>query len=316
MDSLFAVGPVYDKHLVSIIKLMLTKLKNNHPKPDSKVYVRNANYLLELYNGIFNKHNFNLTRKDYNYDKCFEEIKKCKGDWGYLRNLILQSISNIELAKSRDYMPFNKAYIDGITFATFFEHFDINSYQSGMDSNFVNFINPPKKCYEYTSSLTIEKLKAECLPSICECAKKIAQEHFNSSKANELSFWYDIEDLCRWIKNMKKTFPKEYSEFTLNCKNGNVLEDFNCYLMNCLNMKQGDKSIVMPNYYRLAFQGESVLGYYFLGWLRNGIEQGKFAAFKNLPESINHYYTDESFKTIKKTVKKKKEVIDEEDIIF
>ena len=315
LQPLFEVENEYDTHVTFIIGVMLKRLKNNHPKPTSKVYIRNVSYINELYNGTFLHHVYNHNRKDYNYANTTDRIKECKGDWNKINNIITTALDNIELAKSKDYLPFNKRFVDSITFATFFEYFDINSNCTGISSNFLNFINPPKKCYEYTSNITIEKLKKSCLTNIREYGEKIVRKYFD--KSQELSFWYNMEDLSRWLRCFKKTFSYEYNEFVIMCKNKNPLQDLEEYIINILNYKQGNNLIVQPIFFQLSKLGSDRLEGYFLHWLRSGIESNKFSSLKNLPKSINNYYKDESFETVnvkEKTVEK--EIIDFDNIIF
>ena len=314
MNALFEIQEnTYNKCVVSIINIMLSRLKNNKPKQDSKVYAKNAGYILELYDGTFLSHKFNCDRKDYNYSECFSKIKLCKGSWQAIRNLIVLVLDNIDLAKDKSYMPFNKNFVNSITFGTFFEYFNPSSLNPGINSNFINFINPPKKCYEYTSNITIEKLKSSCISLIRDYAKKLSTLYFANNKSQELSFWYNMEDFSRWLKLFENTFPTVYSEFIINCKNGNPLEDFNNYLQTTLSFKQGEKVIVQAFCFQLSKIGSKNLEGNFLGWLRKGIESNKFSSLKNLPNSIQNYYTDDSFRK-KEFVRKDKEVIDLDSI--
>ena len=311
---LFEEETPFDSHVHSIINIMLKNLKNNHPKQDSKVYIRNARYIEELYNGTFLHRVFNKSRKDYNYNDCFEKIKAVKGSWQAVRNLVVEVLNNIELAKNKDYLPFNKNFVNSITFATFFEYFDINANNSGMSSNFLNFVNPPNRCYDYTSNITIDKLKKNCMSNILEYGEKIVKKYFKVT-SQELSFWYNMEDFSRWLRKFNEVFPNEYSEFILNCKNGNPLKDLEEYLMTVLNYRQGNNLIMQPIYFQLSKIGSDKLEGNFLSWLRNGIEKNKFVSLRKLPKSINNYYNDESF--VKQIVQKKeKEVIDFDELIF
>lgn len=302
MEALFSTGPVYDPHVIGIIKYMLSRLKNNHPRPDSKVYIKNANYIKELYEGRFHTHVFNTSRKDYNYTDVFLKIRNCSGNWQNVRNLIVSVLDNIELSKDKQYLPFNKKFIETITFSTFFEYFDINAKESGMNSNFLNYINPPLKSRIYASAFTISKLKENVLKSILPFAEKISNSYFKDSN---LSFWYNMEDLSRWLKKMKEAFPSEYGEFIISCKNGNPLEDFMNYLT-----KGGN--IIQPFFFQLSLKGSDRIEGRFSGWLNDGIRSGKFSSLKNLPKSIECYYTDENFEKRKKEPKKK-EVVDLDD---
>lgn len=312
--ELFFTGPKYDPHLTSIMKLLLSRLKNKNPKPDSKVYMKNAAFVQEIYDGKFLHRQFDMTRKDFFYEGTFEYIKLCKGNWTMVRNLIVQSLDNLELAKKKEYLPFNKKFIESITFSTFFDCFDVKV--QGTSSMFLNLVNPPNKTVAYTSKLTVEKLKKECLSSLVPVAEKISRRHFKDS--DELSFWYNILDMSVWLRNFKNTFPDVYGEFIMNCEQGNPLEDYYKYLFNYLKSRQGDNVIIQPIYFKKNQIGYHKLSFQFLNWLKNGIERNKFSMLKNLPRSIDNYCDEDSFviEKIKKQKKaeKVKEVIDFEDL--
>ena len=313
--QLFNTAPVYDKHIVSIINMMLKRLKNNNPKPDSKVYVRNANFIKDIYDGNFLKNKFNTERKDYDYSGTFEKISLCKNNWQNVRNCVNDCLNNVELAKDKSRLPFNKKFIDSISFATFFQFYDITNSNNGINSHFVNLLNPPLMSYEYTSSLTIEKLKKECLGSLVKEGDIICNKYFSDIK-QRLSFWYNILDFSRWLKNMKSAFHSEYDEFIMLCEDGNPLTDFLKYLKTSLSYKQGQNIIMLPVYFQLSRVGSNKLEYQFLGWLKNGIEKNRFSVLKNLPKSIEHYYSDESFEKRKQEIvtPKKKEIVDADDL--
>lgn len=310
--ELFFTGPSYEPHLKSIMNLLLSKLKNKNPKPDSNVYKKNAAFVQELYDGKFLHRQFDMTRKDFWYEGTFEYIRLCKGNWTMVRNLIVQSLNNLELAKKKEYLPFNKKFIESITFSTFFDCFDVKS--QGMSSMFLNLVNPPNKTYEYTSKLTIEKLKTECNKSLVPVAEKICMKHFNGN--DELSFWYNILEISQWLSNFKKAFPDVYNEFILNCEEGNPLKDFYKYMLKYLAYKQGNNVMLQAIYFKTHGIGYHKLGFQFLGWLKNGIETNRFSALKRLPKSVDNYCDECDFVTViqKKEKKVEKEVVDFEDL--
>lgn len=314
--ELFDLGPVYDPHLKSIMKLLLSRLKNKNPSTDSKVYMKNAAFVQEIYDGKFLHRQFDMTRKDFDYKDSFEKIRNCKGNWTEVRNVILTSLNNLDLSKKKEYLPFNKDYVNSISFSTFFECFNIKNHSQGMESHFLNYINPPIMLHTYAEKSTIVKLKKECLPSLVPVAEKISSRHFKDS--DELSFWYNILDMSVWLRNFKNTFPDVYNEFIMNCEKGNPLEDFYKYLVSYLKSKHGDGIIVQSIYFKKNQIGYHRLGFQFLGWLRNGIERNKFSMLKNLPKSIDNYCDEDSFviEKIKKEKKaeKVKEVVDFEDL--
>jgi hypothetical protein len=80
-----------------------------------------------------------------------------------------------------------------------------------------------------------------------------------------------------------------------------------------LSFKQGEKVIVQAFCFQLSKLGSKNLEGNFLGWLRKGIENNKFSSLKNLPNSIQNYYTDDSFRK-KEFVRKDKEVVDLDSI--
>ena len=313
MKPLFDDGPTYDPHVSATIKMMLSRLRNNHPKPGDKVWIKNANFIKSLYDGLFLHQRFDMSRND-NPTETYSQVRKVKGDWSKVRDIIALSLNNIDLAKSPDYMPFNKKYVESISFATFFESFDITSAGREKSSNFLNFVIAPKKSYEYTSDLTIAKLKKQCTKMILETGERICKRYM-SEKSHELSFWYSMTDWSRWLRKMKETFPNEYGEFLMNCDNGNPLLDFRKYLMKILEWKQGENIMVGPECFKLSYLGHSTLEGHFKNWLRNGVEKNKFNCFKYLPKSIEKYYQDDSFVIVKeKKTEKKKEIIDADDL--
>lgn len=315
MDALFEVGPIYDKHADSIVKLLLSKLSNNNPKKDSKCYMRTINIIMEIYKGTFlTSRRFDESKnKQFNMDNVFKIIAECANDWSKVRKIISDSLDHLEQAKQPDKMPFNKKYLNNITFSRLFN----NGYnQDGLiDCPFLKFINPPKDSYSFTSDITISKLKENTSSLIRQSAEKYCKKFFKM-KSYQLSFWYDMEDWTRWLKNMKETFPDEYNEFLLSCKNGNPLDDYTDYLINSLKSKQGSNPIIERWYYQLSYKDGNELDGYFKRWLITNINNGRFSAFRNLPKSINYYYLDESFDKSEIKVEKKKETIDLDDMVI
>lgn len=312
MQPLFETGPVYDPHIKSIIKLMLLNLKNNKPKEDSKVYVRTVSYIQELYDGTFLHRSFNTGRTDYNYQGSFDKIKSCKGSWQNIKNCITDSLTNLNLAKQNEYLPYNKSFLDGISFATFFEQWDITS--NSTNCNFLNFQNPPKKKLVKALDSKIQKTKKNVLNLIIQESEKIALKYYQDEN-DKLQFWCAIENFSRWLRQMKSTFPSIYSEFIVSCKNGNPLTDFRDYVETLLIKKQGQNIVIAPYYFRLSIPGQNKLGGSFLDWLVNGISTGKFSCFKSLPKSIMNYCNDSDF--VESTVLAEKKLkIEIETVIF
>lgn len=315
MPALFDIGPKCDPHETALVKFLLSKLRNNHPKVDSKTYARNAKFIREIYEGKFllNK-TFVTSRKDYNYEGSFEKIRACKGSWQKTKDLIVEVLENIETAKDKTYLPFNKRYIETITFATFFEHFDVKCTEPGTNSNFLNFVNPPLKCSEYSCNLATEKLKKECPSGLKPLAEEICSTRFKGP-TESLRFWRCISDWSEWLSAFKKSFPKTFSEFCLNCKQGSPFVDYWSWLQIKLEQR---KALPQTYNFQLSLIDSDHLGLEFLSWLRQGISSGKFAMLKNLPKPIDFYRFSEHFEAdvSPKPKKAKKEVVDAEEIIF
>ena len=293
MKTLFVTGPVYDKHIVSIISIMLKMLRNNKPRPDSKCYIVTANYLTELYNGTFLYHQFDLSRSNqYDMNGWMDKIRSCKGNWNNIRCLVVNSIKNIELAKEPNRLPFSKKYVNGITFASFFE--GPYSYNGLISCNFINFINEPKMCYNHSIDTKIENVKKDVLDSIKRPAEIFANKYF-TVKRQQLSFWYSMKDWSRWMRLFKRTFPSIYGEFISSCEEGNMFIDFKNYLINILTIKQGESFIMEETNFQLSRRDSDKLEGYIRTWFRARIESGAFSVLKNLPKYIDSYYTDESF---------------------
>lgn len=296
MIALFDVGPSYDPFVVGIINAMLLRLKNNKPKPESDVYARNAQYIHELYDGTFLRHLFRYSNENqYNLEGVEDKVKECKGSWQAVRDLVLTSIEHYETAKGKDYMPFNKKFLNGISFANFFEGSMRFNPDGAFDSNFMKFINEPKKSYSYNSSQAIQKIKDELPSSLVVPAEKFAKKYFKMVSM-ELNFWYYLEDWNRWIKDFRKAFPETSSEFFLACEDGNMFTDFSQFLIDRLKRKSGDNPVVNAYYFKMTIGDSEILSGMFKDWLVSGMNKGKFAMLKNLPDSIDKYYSDESFR--------------------
>ena len=318
MNALFELGPVYDPHVKSIMNLLLSKLKNNHPKPEGKLYAKNAAFVESLYNGKFLNKHFNTSRKEYNYENSYEIIRSCKGNWTKVRDLVATVLGNIELAKDKTYLPFNKRYVEQITFATFFEHFDANATEPGTNSNFLNFVNPPFKSRDYTSAMLAKKIKEKCPPAIRSSAERICNSRFKEG-GDSLKFWRNISDFATWLAAFKEAYPEMHSEFALNCLNGNPLDDFEDYLDKRMRAKYGANYSLPTFHFQLSLAGSERLGLDFLDWLNKGISSGRFAMLRDLPKPIDFYRFPDSFKPSKETNtfgKKEKEVVDADEIIF
>ena len=315
MQTLFDVGPKIDKHIESILSLMLDKLPNNNPSKDSNCYLEAANFINEIYTGMFlKKHQFDFSKDNqYNTDGNMNKIREACGDWIKVRSLILNAINNLEISKDKNKLPWNKKYINSITFAKFFDYGKTNA--SGlMDSPFLKFINEPKDCYAYTSDLTIDKLKQQTSSLFRNGAEKFSKKYFKE-KSLELSFWYNMIEWTEWFKRMKKYLPQFYSEFMSECEN-DPFKDYTDFLVKFLKSKEGDNISPQPYHFRLVKNGESHLSGLFMVWIRNGIETNKFEILKHLPRSIDTYYAEDSFVYNNLKEKKEKEVIDAEDIFI
>lgn len=314
MESLFEVD-VIDKHIESIINYMLTKLSNNNPKKDSKCYLRVVNSINEIYTGYFLKNKRFDTLKDNMFDMTdvFDKVSDCMHDWSKVRTIIFNALEHLEEAKKPEKMPWNKTYLNKMSFARFFN----NGYneKGEIDCPFLHFVNPPKDSYAYTSDITINKLKENTNSIIKESADKFCKKYFKM-KNYQLSFWYDMEDWTRWLRLFKFTFPDIYSEFVNSCEDGNPFIDFKNYLMFVLKQKEGECPVINHWYFKLTYNDGTELDGYFKQWLRAGIDKGKFNVLKQLPKSIDKYYTDESFNDSKIKNEKKKEIIELDDVVF
>ena len=302
---------VYDKHIVSIINIMLSHLRNNNPKPESAVYARNASFIQELYDGTFIRHNFVYSRiNQYDMENVNEKVKAVKGSWQLVRNILVDSLEHYELAKSKDRMPFNKKFLDDITFATFFEGSVRFNPDGCFDSNFMKFVNEPKMSYAYNSDITINKIKEDISPLIINAAESFCKKYFKIKHA-QLMFWYEMEDWTRWLRCFRKNYPNIYGEFVSACEDGNPFIDFKNYLLKRLKFREGDNPVINTYYFKLTKYDSGMLDGMFKDWLKSGLGE-KFNALKQLPKSIDSYYTNESF--IKTEQKVEKVVVDIEDI--
>lgn len=315
MNPLFETGPIIDKHVESIINMLLSKLSNNNPKKDSKCYLKVVSYITELYNGDFLKTRRFDTSKDKQFDMTdsFQKIQECKYDWNKVRQIIINSLNNLEEAKKPEKLPWNKKYLNDITFSRFFN----NGYNENgeIDCPFLHLINPPLTSYTYKSDITITTLKEKCNSLIRSAAEKFCKKYFKM-KNYQLSFWYDMEDWTRWLRLFKQIFPGVYSEFISACEDGNPFVDFTDYLLFVLKQKEGEHPVMNHWYFKLTYNDGTELDGYFKQWLRAGIDKGKFNVLKQLPKSIDKYYTDESFNNSKIKTEKKKEVIELEDVVI
>ena len=315
MTPLFDIGPKIDNHIESIISVMLSKLSNKNPKKDSKCYLRVVGYINELYNGDFLKNKRFDSSKDKQFDMTdsFQKIQDCKNDWNKVRQLVLSSLENLEESKKPEKLPWNKKYLNDITFSRFFN----NGYNENgeVDCPFLHLVNPPLTSYAYKSDITITTLKENCNSLIRSVAEKFCRKYFKM-KNYQLSFWYDMEDWTRWLKLFKSTFPTVYGEFVSSCEDGNPFIDFKNYLLFVLKQKEGEHPVMNHWYFKLTYNDGTELDGYFKQWLRAGIDKGKFNVLKQLPKSIDKYYTDESFNNSKIKNEKKKEVIEFEDVVI
>jgi len=314
MEFLFDDGPVYDPHIKGILKLMLSRLRNNKPRQDSPVYRKNADFLQELFEGKFLHRKFDISRKEYDYTGTFDKVRLCVGNWSELRSCISKSLDNLELAKDDAYLPFGKDYVNSISFSSFF--IGRNNGSDGISSNFINLVNPPRKKSYAGLESKIKKEKKNVLPLLVSCADKIASKYFDG--CDELSFWCAVSGLSGWLRNMKLHFPSEYGEFVLACEEGNPLLDLRRYTENKMRKKFGDNFAMKPYLFNTTIIGSNRLGGNFLDWLLDGISKGKFASFKNLPKSIDRYCLDSDFvnSELTSSTKKEKSTIDIDSVVF
>ena len=312
MKPLFDDTPQFDPHVVSILNYMLSHLRNNSPKPTSNVYLRNASYVKEIYDGTFIQHGFEYSNQnEYNLDGILEKVRDCKHSWQKTRDIIIASITHFEMAKEKDCMPLNKKYLETVTFGTFFEgyiKFNPNGY---LDSNFMKFVNEPKKSFAYFANLSMNKIKSETPEPIKSSAENFSKKWFKIPNV-ALSFWNNISDFSRWLKKFKSSFPKVYSEFLLACIDGDPFKDLSTYILNSLQNKQGQKPILNAYYFKLSGESGQLEGM-FRNWLRDGITNGKFNCLNKLPKSIVEYCSDESFEEKAPSVKKEKKVVNADE---
>lgn len=309
---LFDDTPKYDPHAVSIITQMLTRLRNNSPKQTSNVYMKNVSFIKEIYDGKWLLHKFSLSNENqYDLIGIDEKLKSCKGSWQMTRKVIMESLDNFELAKRKDFMPFNKKYIENISFSTYFEGNNRFSSDGSLDSYFMKFVNKPKPSYAYLADLSINQIKSK-LPENIKNSSESFCKRWLKIKNMQLSFWKDIEDFARWLSLFKKHYPKVYSEFILACKDGNPFSDLSTFIITTLQEKEGLKPVINAYYFRLSGESKQLEGM-FRNWLTNGIKSGKFNFLKSLPKSINEYYTDESFENVR-IIKVEKKVVDAEEL--
>lgn len=313
MKPLFDDTPMYDPHVVSIVSYMLEHLRNNSPKPTSNVYKKVASFVQEIHEGTFIFHNFKYSNEtQYNLEGNLEKVKSCKGSWQTTRQVIIDSISHLKMAESKEYMPFNKRFLEGITFGTYFEGNSRFNPDGSLDSYFMKFVNEPKKSFSYNADLAINKIKSELSENI-----KISAEAFCKKwlkiKHVQLAFWKEIEDFQRWLNTFKKTYSKIYNEFILGCEDGNPFADLSSYIIKTLQSKEGSRPVINAYYFKLSNGDSGQLEGMFRNWLKDGIKNGKFNSLKYLPKGINEYYTDESFEN-KNSKKVEKKIVDAEDL--
>lgn len=312
MEFLFDDGPIYDPHIKGILKIMLSRLRNNKPRPDSPVYRKNADFLQEIYDGKFLHRKFDTSRKDYDYSDTFEKVRLCTGNWSELRSCILTSLDNLDLAKDEAYLPFGKDYVNSISFSSFF--IARNNGSDGISSNFINLVNPPRKKSFASIKSKVDKEKKNVLPLLMQCAEKTAEKYFDGY--DELSFWCAVSNFSRWLRSFKLHFSSQYSEFVLGCEEGNPLFDLRKYTENQMRKKFGDSFTMKSYLFRLSLPDSNRLGGNFLDWLLNGISNGKFAVLKDLPKSIDRYCRDEDFDSVPVKEKKEKATIDIDSVVF
>ena len=291
MQALFETGPVYDPHARSIVRLMLSRLRNNNPREDSKVYMKAIGYVTEIYDGTFLHRAFSVGRADYNYDGAFEKVRSCKGSWQEVRSSIITAMDNLEVAKDDRYLPYNKKFIESVTFSSFFELPDL---KGGVTSMYVSLQNPPRKKAEKAYASRIADVRKNVIPAVASVADDVCEKYF-SEGADGFQFWCAVEDFSRWLRKFKEVFPQVHGEFVLGCKDGNPMADLSSFVAEHSGRRYGDGTAPKPYFFRLTLPGRDKLGGMFLDWLQDGISRGKFACLKSLPKPVADYCEDSDF---------------------
>ena len=179
MEPLFYVTEKYDKHIISLLKVMMNRLNCTRVNEENTCYKRNAKHIQNIYNGTFLYNSYDMSRsREWNFEGVNEKILSCKGSWQKVKELICNCLDNLELSKRTDYMPFSKNYVESIKFSNFFETGRYNCVTSEVDSPFLKFVNKPVKKFSYQSSLKFEDVKKNISSSIRNAAEVIAASCF------------------------------------------------------------------------------------------------------------------------------------------
>lgn len=267
----------------------------------------------QIYDGTFVHNSFDLSNPtQYDFTNWIQQVKQCAGDWSKVKQIIINAIDNLQLAKQPQYLPFNKKYLEAVTFSTFFESGKRYNNDGSIDSVFVKFINKPLTFTNYTSEYKITEVRLNCMGIFQKPADKFCNKHFPTGR-DKMLFWKDIEDISRWFRLLKSNYPEQYGEFCHNCKEGNPFIDFKDFVVDVAKQKQGENYVISVYDFKIA--QDDVLTGKFRQWLLAGITTKKFETLKYLPNQIIYYYTDQSFEKPKQIKQVEKQVIDGDELV-
>ena len=306
MNALFDDQPALDRRISSILSSMLASLPNNKPKPQSPCYLKAASWVSKIYGGTFlTSASFDEGRPgDFDFNGVYKAVREAAGSWNAVRSLVLSSLSHLEEAKKPERMPFNKKWVSGISFASFF----VSGWSPDgkADSPFLKFVNETPLAVDRNSEALAMKIKRSVIPLLKADAESIGKRW--KSPSESLLFWKQIENWSGWASLMSKAFPSVWGDFIVSCDKGRPLVDF----MNWMDRKG---KAVTPWTFKNCYKDETVLGGMFWAWLSEGMAGGKFACFKSLPGDLRSYWTKESFET-KKSSPKPKATLELDQIVF
>ena len=313
MEALFSVGRTYPTEIVNIMNAMTSKLRHGKNIEDTKCYEKNVEWVQKIYDGTFLQNQFLFQNESqYNLNGYVDVVRNCKGDWNKVLNVIEQSVNNLEMAKQPQYVPYNKTYLESITFSNFFEIFSRGKYGE-INSPFLYFVNPPKLVSDYCSEYKLTDLKLLCDNKIAVEADKFCNKYFKGGREKRW-FWKDIIDFSRWFSCLKENYPNIYSEMLSMCNDSNPFVDFKNYVVNLAKNNQGDNFVLSTFDFKIE-NGGFISGK-FRQWLTSGIKSGKFDMLKYLDKPVVQYYSDESFKKSSEVKPNDKQVIDADDLVI
>ena len=58
--------------------------------------------------------------KQFDMTNTFDKVRECANDWNKVRQIIIDSLNHLEEAKKPEKLPWNKKYLNDITFSRFF----------------------------------------------------------------------------------------------------------------------------------------------------------------------------------------------------